>query len=172
MKRILITMMAISLSVITLSAQKSQACDAKKEKKTSKNSKASAEGGYGAKITKDGAIDVKNLGEKMQGQKEMTVKIKGDVVMACQVKGCWMTVDLGGGKTMRMRFKDYAFFVPKDSNGKTFYAEGVASWNETSVAELQHYAEDAGKNKEEIAKITEAKKELVFLADGVLLENK
>jgi hypothetical protein len=40
----------------------------------------------------------------------------------------------------------------------------------TSVAELQHYAEDAGKSKEEIAKITEPKLELTFVADGVIVK--
>jgi hypothetical protein len=42
----------------------------------------------------------------------------------------------------------------------------------TTVAELQHYAEDAGKSKEEVAKITSAKKEFAFEADGVLLKTK
>jgi hypothetical protein len=37
------------------------------------------------------------------------------------------------------------------------------------VAELQHYAEDAGKSKEEIAKINSPKTELTFVADGVLV---
>jgi len=35
------------------------------------------------------------------------------------------------------------------------------------VAYLQHLAEDAGKSKEEIAKITEPQKQLVFNASGV-----
>ena len=91
---------------------------------------------------------------------------------ACQVKGCWMTADLGNGESMRIRFKDYGFFVPKDAGGKDFYAQGVASWDTTSVAELRHYAEDAGKSKEEIEKIKEPKVELVFLAEGVIIEEK
>jgi len=160
------------IAVIAANAQTGQACDPAKEKPNSKNTKASVVGGYGAKISKDGAIDVKQLPEKMKNEKELFVKIQGDVVAACQVKGCWMTADLGNGKSMRIRFKDYGFFVPKDSGGKKFYAQGVASWNETSVAELQHYAEDAGKSKAEIEKITEPARELVFLAEGVLLEKK
>jgi hypothetical protein len=39
----------------------------------------------------------------------------------------------------------------------------------TPVKELQHYAEDAGKSKEEIAKITEPKKEIVMNAKGILV---
>jgi hypothetical protein len=37
------------------------------------------------------------------------------------------------------------------------------------VATLRHYAQDAGKSKEEIDKITEPKHMLTFLADGVLI---
>ena len=40
---------------------------------------------------------------------------------------------------------------------------------ETSVDELKHLAEDAGKSEAEIAKITEPKKEFKFLADGVVI---
>jgi len=40
---------------------------------------------------------------------------------------------------------------------------------ETSVAELKHYAEDEGKSKKEIAEITAPKIEYKFLAHGVLI---
>ena len=39
---------------------------------------------------------------------------------ACEKKGCWM--ELAGaegiGPGMRVTFKDYGFFVPKDSRGR------------------------------------------------------
>lgn len=171
MKKILTLAFAICSCTIILNAQSSGAqCDPAKEKVTKKKTAKNKAEGYGAVITKDGAIDVKTLPTKMHGQKNITVKISGDIVAACKVKGCWMTADLGNGQTMRIRFKDYGFFVPKDAGGDFFYAQGVASWDTTSVAQLQHYAEDAGKSAEEIAKITEPKVELVFLAEGVLIE--
>ena len=80
-----------------------------------------------------------------------------------------MMVDLGDGQKMRVSFKDYAFFVPKNSGGKTAVMEGVASWQETTVKELKHYAKDAGKSQEEIDAIKKPKKELVFEATGVIL---
>ncbi|MFK8059566.1 MAG: DUF4920 domain-containing protein, partial [Polaribacter sp.] len=64
----------------------------------------------------------------------------------------------------------YGFFMPLDSKGIEVIVNGKAFVKETSVKELQHYAEDAGKSKEEIIKITESKKEFAFLADGVLME--
>ena len=72
---------------------------------------------------------------------------------------------------MRVTFKDYAFFVPKDASGKTVIMDGYAYKNVTTVAELRHYAEDAGKPKEEIEKITEPESELVFEAHGVIIKN-
>ena len=51
--------------------------------------------------------------------------------------------------------------------------EGWAHRTITSVEELQHYASDEGLSQEEIDKITEPKKEITFIAKGVLInENK
>lgn len=169
MKRTFIVVLMIGCFLNLATAQNGKTCDPSKEKA---GSSCCAKPGLGVAMSKDGATEAKLLPAKMKTEKELFVKIKGEVVAACQVKGCWMTADLGNGQTMRIRFKDYAFFVPKDSGGKQFYAQGIASWDETSVAELQHYAEDAGKSKAEIAKIKEPKKELTFLAEGVILESK
>ena len=58
-------------------------------------------------------------------------------------------------KLLWFRFKDYGFFMPTDAAGKEVIVDGKAFVNEVSVADLKHYAEDAGKSPEEIAKITE-----------------
>ena len=47
---------------------------------------------------------------------------------------------------------------------------GILSSEITSVKELRHYAEDAGKSKEEIDLITEPEITISFLADGVLIK--
>lgn len=96
----------------------------------------------------------------------MTVKAKVNDV--CQMKGCWITI--GEDDTM-VKFKDYGFFMPKDIGGREVIMRGNAYYQTTSVDELRHYAEDAGKSAEEIAAITEPKKELRFLASGVMLLN-
>jgi hypothetical protein len=80
-----------------------------------------------------------------------------------------MKVKMDDGQTMRVTFKDYGFFVPKDIAGKNIVFEGNAKTKTTSIEELRHYAEDAGKSKDEIAKITEPKTELTFEANGVLV---
>jgi hypothetical protein len=125
---------------------------------------------FGDSLTQDGAIPSTELAAKMEGKDSLTVKLTGPIKEVCQKKGCWMTMDIGNDKTMQVKFKDYAFFVPKDANGKTVVIEGVAFTDTTSVAELQHYAEDGGKSKEEIAKITEPEIAISFEAHGVILK--
>lgn len=125
---------------------------------------------YGEKITADSAISIDALSEAMGSQQTFAVKLTGPVEAVCQKKGCWMDLKKADGSTMRVTFKDYGFFMPKDGAGKMATIRGVASIEETSVADLQEYARDAGKSKEEVAAITEPKKELVFEADGVILQ--
>lgn len=125
---------------------------------------------YGDTITAEEAIPAPQLYAMMEGKEQLNVKLVGTIEECCQKKGCWMKVDMGDGKTMRVSFKDYAFFVPMNSAGKEVIMEGVATMEETSVESLRHFAEDADKSKEEIAAITEGKKELVFEASGVILK--
>ena len=81
-----------------------------------------------------------------------------------------MQLPAGMDETVMIRFKDYGFFIPLNSDGKEVIVEGKAFVRETSVDELKHYAEDLGKSKEEIAKITEPERTLSFEAIGVLMK--
>ncbi|GAB3993774.1 hypothetical protein GCM10028807_29880 [Spirosoma daeguense] len=125
---------------------------------------------HGKKITETDAIPATQLATKMGDKDKMNAKVEGTVESVCKVKGCWMKVKTADGQTMRVMFKDYAFFVPKDIEGKTVVVEGIAETTTTSVAKLRHYAEDGGKSKEEIEKITEPEKALTFMADGVIVK--
>jgi hypothetical protein len=124
---------------------------------------------YGAKITRDNAVSVAMFKEDIKGKDSLRVKLEAPIIEACKVKGCWMNVDLGNGKTMMVRFKDYGFFVPKDSGGKTAVMEGYAYTEVVGVDMLKHYAKDAGKSKKEIAAINESETRLTFTADGVII---
>jgi hypothetical protein len=97
----------------------------------------------------------------------VTTTLRGTVNKVCQKKGCWMTMDAGDEGSMMVRFQDYGFFVPKDIGGREVVVNGKAYYQLTSVDDLRHYAEDAGKSAEEVAAITEPKRELHFLAEGV-----
>ncbi|GAB2589095.1 DUF4920 domain-containing protein [Spirosoma areae] len=125
---------------------------------------------HGKKITAADAIPATKLATQMANKDQMPAKVEGTVESVCKVKGCWMKVKTGDGQTMRVTFKDYGFFVPKDIVGKTVVVEGTAETTTTPVADLRHYAQDAGKSKEEIEKITEPEKALTFVADGVIVK--
>ncbi len=50
--------------------------------------------------------------------------VKGVMINVCQKKGCWM--DLKDGENeITVRFKDYAFFMPKDGAGRNATVQGV-----------------------------------------------
>lgn len=126
---------------------------------------------FGEKITADDAMPYDFLLAKLESQDSMETKVKGKVSGVCQAKGCWMTIvsDEAGKPEMFVKFKDYGFFMPKDIAGREVVMRGKAYREMTTVEELKHYAEDEGKSKEEIEKITEPEEELKFMADGVVL---
>lgn len=129
-------------------------------------------GQFGAKIDEAGAISMDSLLALVNaGSTDMNgVKVEGKVSDVCQAKGCWMQLEKGDGSTMRVTFKDYGFFVPKDCAGKSAIILGHAYMDTTSIEDLRHFAEDAGKTKEEIEKITEPEVELAFEAEGVIIK--
>jgi len=125
---------------------------------------------YGAPVTAEGAVGMADFAEAMAGTDSLAVKIECEIITSCTVKGCWMDVKLADGAAMKVRFKDYGFFVPKKGlEGKRAILQGYAKRETLSVEMLRHYAEDAGKSPEEVARITEPKHTLTFLAEGVLI---
>jgi hypothetical protein len=125
---------------------------------------------FGAAFTAEASISVDELyAELVNNEKVENIIVEGTVDEVCQVKGCWMTLVAGDGTSMRVSFLDYGFFVPKNISGKKVVMKGTGMVTVTSVADLQHYAEDAGDSEEEIAAITEPLEEFTFIADGVQL---
>ena len=122
---------------------------------------------FGNKVAEEGAVSADLLADslKISGQSR-ELKVTGKVIEVCKAEGCWVRMETKSG-SMLVKMKDHAFLVPVVLEGKTIVADGVATFKETSVAQLRHFAEDAGKTKEEIAKITEPKKEIVFQAVGI-----
>lgn len=125
---------------------------------------------YGDTITADNSVEAAELTAKLAGHDSLNVKLHAKVNEVCQKKGCWMTIPVGD-KSMRVRFKDYGFFMPKDCSGKEVIIEGKAFYDTTTVEMLKHYAHDGGKSEDEIAKITEPEIDLSFEAHGVLLKD-
>ena len=154
----------------------STACKTEKKEDINKAEKQVVEFvSFGEKISNEGAVSNEEMAKKFEDLvvgDTISVKFSTKIDEVCQKKGCWIKVPLSDGKQSFVKFKDYAFFMPFNSAGSEVILNGKAFKNETSVKELQHYAKDAGKSEEEIAKITEPKVTFSFLADGVLLEAK
>ena len=153
MKKIAFLFIAFSLLVGTAAAQKS--------KKGTINS-------YGEAFVAENVMTLAQLQGKMETETRYSCVFEGSIVQTCQKAGCWMEVSMPVGDGMTVFMKDHAFAVPLEKcEGKKTFVNGEAYFKELSVAYLQHLAEDAGKSKEEIAKITEPSKQLVFNASGV-----
>lgn len=166
-------MKKIILPLVALSFLASCANNETKETKTEApkvETTAKAPQFFGEKITEDGAVPSDSLQAMMGDKTELNCKLSGKIDAVCQKKGCWMELKNTDGTSLRVTFKDYGFFMPKDGAGLTAIIDGIAKVEVTSIADLQEYAKDDGQSKEDIAKITEPKKELVFEAKGVILK--
>ena len=107
--------------------------------------------------------------ESLLNNPQDDTKLEGQILSTCPMKGCWMKIK-AEEDTILVRFKDYGFFVPKDGVvGNKTVINGKISVDTLSVAQLRHYAEDAGKSKEEINKIIDPEVSITFLANGVII---
>lgn len=142
--------------------------------KNSVNNDAPSDGiHFGEVIDTTGMIPYTDLLAQMAVSDSVQAKVYGKVSGVCQTKGCWMNIvsDSDTSKTeMFVQFKDYGFFMPKDLAGKEVVMLGKSYREVTSVEDLKHFAEDEGLTAEEIAKITEPKTELKFMASGVMIK--
>ncbi len=184
MKKVIFMLLAVAMMSNTASAQlfkkKKKAVNEEKTEQAAYDKAAAKKGDgkhFGETITADNAMSCGELLKKMDGltadSKGIETKVKGTVMSVCQNKGCWMKISPeGGGKSVFVKFKDYGFFMPMDLAGSQVVMQGRAYISETPVAELRHYAEDAGKTKEEIEKITEPAKDYKFTATGVVILDK
>ena len=123
---------------------------------------------FGAKVTgEETAVSADLLATNLtkEGQSKEIV-VKGKIKEVCKAEGCWVRMETKEGSFL-IKMKDHAFLVPVAMEGRTVVVAGTATFKETSVDQLRHFAEDAGKTAEEIAKITEPKKEIVMQASGI-----
>lgn len=170
MNRLLFAGLTVGLLAVNFSCQRSTEATTESDMVT--DSKEAMPKTFGADFAAaETLVADQLLASYESSQLEDTVRttLRGTVNAVCQKKGCWMTIAAGKDTEMMVKFKDYGFFVPLDISGREVVMHGKAYYQVTPVDELRHYAEDAGKSAEEVAGITEDKRELHFLADGVKL---
>ena len=73
--------------------------------------------------------------------KPLAVETK--VSKVCQMKGCFFIAQYAG-KSIRVTFKDYGFFVPTDIAGRKVMLIGELIQNEVSDAQAAHLSKDLG----------------------------
>ena len=161
MKKILFTIILIAL----ISCKNNKVAEAEKASVTYAK--------FGDNISTDGAITNTELlakYKKMKPTDTLNVKVSAKITDVCQKKGCWMNLDLGEGKSAFVKFKDYAFFVPKNASNSDAIVNGKAFIEVTSIEDLKEYAKDAGKSKAAIDSIVAPETNFSFLANGVLIK--
>lgn len=121
---------------------------------------------FGEPITLTAKTSLTNALRDAATKKDQDVLIDGRIKQVCEKKGCWMVLSEGDAE-VRVTFKGYAFFVPKNSAGKSALVQGRVVEKEESVDEQRHYLEDGGASPQEIAKVREPKKVKSFVASGV-----
>lgn len=152
-------------------------CDNAQKQEVSENNSETTEattdqipGHYGAEINVTDLVAADDIRSILEEKDSAHVSFKSTIVANCQASGCWMDLDLGDGEVLKVTFKDYEFFIPLDSEGKTATVEGWVQREIIPVDLLKHYAEDEGKPQEEIDAITEEEIAYTFVADGVVIE--
>ena len=82
------------------------------------------------------------------------VRIEARISQVCQKKGCFM-IATSGDKAVRISFRDYAFFVPTDTGGKTVTLTGTVVERVLSEEQAAHFRQDAGSDTIQAGKVYE-----------------
>jgi hypothetical protein len=85
---------------------------------------------------------------------DSAVRVETRISQVCQKKGCFM-IATSGKHAVRISFKDYAFFVPTDTAGKTVTLTGTLIERTLSEEQAAHFREDAGGDSIQAGKVYE-----------------
>ncbi len=121
---------------------------------------------YGSGVHQGDAVPVAAVLANPEQFSGRPVRMRGPIDAVCQERGCWVRIG-GAEDNVLTRFKDSAFFLPKDASGEAI-VEGYVSVDTMSVDEVKHYLEDEGKDAE-AEQVTEPRTQVRFLAYGVAI---
>jgi len=122
-------------------------------------------GVFGAGVHSRKPIRLETAAKQVKDLHGRTIRVDGLLKDVCRKKGCW-TVLRDGKTEVRVKFRDYAFFVPRDAAGRRALVEGIVTAKTISEAEAKHYAEESG-DPDSAKKIKGPQKVLAFTAIGV-----
>jgi len=110
---------------------------------------------YGESITAEDAMDATAAIDHFS-EEGNRIKVQGTVTAVCDKVGCWAQFNTENDELIRVKFKDYSFFIPTESAGRMMIAEGTAFKRPSSDSE--------GNEAKSVH-------DYELIADGVLLEN-
>lgn len=111
--------------------------------------------------------------DKAGTEGEGPYKVSANVEKVCQAKGCWFTLKAADvPMPIRVKMKDYKFFVPRNSADMPVVLEGTFKQVTVPQDEAQHYADDEAANTGKPArKIDGPQQSWEFLASAVQITN-
>ncbi len=106
-------------------------------------------------------------------EKLESVKVSSRVEYVCEKRGCWASLDDEAvDKTVRVRMKDYGFFLPRNGGGADAVIEGSLQQVTTTEEEAKHYAahitEQTGEEPDDL-EIEGDQQTYEFMATGVAM---
>lgn len=126
----------------------------------------------GAAIGKSKKVSINSVLKDPAKYAGKTVRVEGVIVRSCKMEGCWAELAQNkDSKSVRVKFKDHAFFIPLQSAGAKTRAEGVFTVKTLSKAMVDHMIEEDGakfENRNADGSVTEVS----FEASGIELKRK
>ncbi|MGB0618318.1 MAG: DUF4920 domain-containing protein [Myxococcota bacterium] len=119
---------------------------------------------FGEGITLAAARSLSEVMAEPERYTDEPILVRARISDVCQRKGCW-TILREGESTVRVRFKDYGFFLPKEISGREALVEGVVAIRTMSEREARHFAAETRGGKPE--EIDGPQREIGFVATGV-----
>ena len=99
---------------------------------------------YGADMPKGKAVDIAKASQNVEAYAGKPAKFKGRITQVCQKEGCWLMIE-SNAQAARIKTKDHAFVIPKDSKGEAIVF-GELKRVELKPEAAKHLAEDAGQS--------------------------
>jgi len=118
---------------------------------------------YGTEMTMNAATSLAELYQHPEQYEGKEIRLDGQIVDVCQKKGCWLKLKQGE-YDITVRFKDYAFFVPKDGAGNLVSVQGIFSTKTDKHVEEETAVQGA--------EVKEEKPSYSFTASSVVIKEK
>jgi hypothetical protein len=167
----------ISLMILVLAFSLAAFAQEKMETKPTEKDKTEAipTGGVlkrGALLGNSKKVSLAKILENPSKYSGQAVRVEGVIVRSCKMEGCWMELaPKQDGKSVRVKMKDHAFFIPLEAAGAFAKAEGVFSVKTLTKEEVKHMIEEDGAKFDKVNEdgtVTEVS----FVATGVELTRK